>query len=101
MLDRQTFLVLVGLFSLVVLAFGFAVRPWGRGSRFRRAPYGRTPGQVPIVGHRTALEINLDQQKLAEMREERAAARAKRAGHADEAPRAEGPHESEPHREQA
>jgi hypothetical protein len=101
MLDRQTVLVLVGLFALVVLAFGFAVRPWGRGSRFRRAPYGRTPGQVPIVGHRTALEINLDQQKLAAMREARAAARAKRAGHADDAPRAEGSHESEPRREQA
>ena len=92
MLDRQTVLVLVGVFALVVLAFGFAVRPWGRGSRFRRAPYGRTPGQVPIVGHRTALEINLDQQKLAAMREER----ARQAGHANEAPR-----EDEPRREQA
>ena len=97
MLDRQTVLVLVGVFALVVLAFGFAVRPWGRGSRFRRAPYGRTPGQVPIVGHRTALEINLDQQKLAAMREER----ARQAGHANEAPRAEGPPKSEPRREQA
>ena len=92
MLDRQTVLVLVGVFALVVLAFGFAVRPWGRGSRFRRAPYGRTPGQVPIVGHRTVLEINLDQQKLAAMREER----ARQAGHANEAPR-----EDEPRREQA
>jgi hypothetical protein len=96
MLDRQTVLVLVGLFALVVLAFGFAVRPWGRGSRFRRAPYGRTPGQVPIVGHRTALEINLDQQKLAALREDRAAARAKRSGHAAGSPR-----EEEPRREQA
>jgi len=96
MLDRQTILVLVGVFALVVLAFGFAVRPWGRGSRFRRAPYGRTPGQVPIVGHRTALEINLDQQKLAALRDERAAARAKRAQHAVESPR-----DDEPRREQA
>lgn len=96
MLDRQTVLVLVGVFALVVLAFGFAVRPWGRGSRFRRAPYGRTPGQVPIVGHRTALEINLDQQKLAAMRDERAAARTKRDQHAEESQR-----EDEPRREQA
>ena len=51
---------------------------------------------MPIVGHRTVLEINLDQQKLAAMREERAAARARQAGHANEAPR-----EDEPRREQA
>lgn len=96
MLDRQTVLVLVGVFALVVMAIGFSVRPWGRGSRFRRAPYGRAPGQVPIVGHRTALEINLDQQKLAAMREDRAAARAKRAQHEVELAR-----EEEPRREQA
>lgn len=100
MLDHQTILVLVGVFALVVLAFGFAVRPWGRGSRFRRAPYGRTPGQVPIVGHRTALEINIDQEKLAAAREARAARAAKRNPPAD-APREEDLREDDPRRDQA
>jgi hypothetical protein len=65
MLDRETVLLLVGLFALVVLTIGFAVRPFGRGSRFRRAPYGRLPGQVPIVGHRTAMEIKAAQERKA------------------------------------
>ncbi len=65
MLDHQTVFVLVGLFALVVMAFAFAVRPFGRSSRYRRAPYGRIPGQVPIVGHRTALEIKTEQEREA------------------------------------
>ncbi|MGD9645024.1 MAG: hypothetical protein AB7U73_04880 [Pirellulales bacterium] len=74
MLDRQTILVLVGLFALIVMVIGFAVRPFGRGSRYRRAPYGRQPGQVPIVGRRTAMEI-----QAAEERDAKRTAKLKRA----------------------
>lgn len=97
MLDRQTILVLLGLLALALLALGFAVRPFGRGSRYRRAPYGRLPGQVPIVGHRTAMEINIEQEKLAALR----ASRAARAGADDDAAAGAPLSEDEPRREQA